>query len=264
MRTNMKIYVALIATLAAGAFFVACNKDTNMSTPSATTPYNMYMTDAPGAYQQVNVNIIGAMVHSDIGGWVTLSIHPGIYDLLTLSNGKDTLIANGQVTVGRVSQIRLILGATGNTVKVNGNLYTLLTPSDQQSGLKLNVDNTLTAGVTYNLTIDFDAGASVVQNADGSYTLKPVIRAVVAPTSGALKGIIAPSSASTEITASSSVSGEATAFSSSASGDFLVQGLASGSYQVTVTPLPPFAVQTFTNVMVSTGQVTDMGTIMLH
>lgn len=259
----MKIITAFAVALVAGTTFIACNK-TNMARPNYTTPYNMYMTDAPGAYQQVNVNITGAMINSDVSGWVSLSIRPGIYNLLNLTNGKDTLIASGQIATGHVSQVRLILAATGNSVMVNGSVFPLQTPSDQQSGLKLNVDNTLTAGITYNLTLDFDAGASVVQASDGSYILKPVIRAVAAATSGAIKGIILPASSTTEISASSAVSGQETTFSSAATGDFLLQGLAEGSYQVTITPLPPFSVQTFSNVMVSTGQVTSMGTIMLH
>lgn len=269
MKSTFRIYVALLilALTITGIVYVSCSKD-NSATPgtgtgTGTTHFNLYMTDTPGPYQQVNVNIVGAMVHSDVSGWMTLNIRPGIYNLLNLINGKDTLIADGFVTVGMVSQVRLILGPTGNTVMVNNTLYTLQTPSDQQSGLKLTINSMLSAGITYNLILDFDAGASVVQTGNGSYILKPVIRAIVTASSGAIQGIISPASLA-QITASSSSTTNANTFSSSATGAFLLQGLTAGSYEVTVTPLPPYVTQTFNNIIVNTGQVTNMGTIVLH
>jgi hypothetical protein len=267
MKTNKKIYAALIAALfTAGTLFEACNKDKGASPTSSTTTYNMYMTDAPAAsYQQVNVNITGAMVNSSVSGWVSLAIRPGIYDLLMLSNGKDTLLANGQIAVGNVSQVRLILAPTGNSVMVNGTLYPLETPSAQQSGLKINVNNTLVAGITYMLTLDFDAGQSVVQTGNGSYILKPVIRAVAAASSGAIKGTITPVTA-TEIVAVSvsTPSDSLTTFLNTHTGTFLLQGVSAGAYNISILPLPPFTSSTYNNIAVSTGSVTDMGTISLH
>jgi hypothetical protein len=45
------------------------------------------MTDAPGPYQQVNVDVMGVEITGDGGQSVTLNVVPGIYDLLKLSNG---------------------------------------------------------------------------------------------------------------------------------------------------------------------------------
>lgn len=280
MKTKVKIFSAAIAAIAfTSVAFLSCKKD--MTGPgTATTSYNLFMTDAPAVYQQVNVNITGAQVHSDITGWTSLTIHPGIYDLLTLANGKDTLLASGLVTVGHVSQIRLVLGNTGNTVMVNGTLYPLLTPSDQQSGLKLNVDANLMKGAAYSLTIDFDAGMSVVSAGNNTYILKPVIRAVVGSTSGSIKGTLAPFSMATvlavntttgeDINDSDDISGEgeiedsASAECMMSSGDFEIHGLASGTYNITITPQPPYSAVTVANVNVISGQVTDMGSITLH
>ena len=47
-------------------------------------------------------------------------------------------------------------------------------------------------GVTYTITLDFDAARSVVKQGNGSYSLKPVIRALSEATSGAIKGAITP------------------------------------------------------------------------
>src|SRR5689334_8789880 len=42
--------------------------------------------------------------------WDTLNIHPGIYDLLHLANGTDTILATGFTVAGRIAKIRLTLG----------------------------------------------------------------------------------------------------------------------------------------------------------
>lgn len=285
MRTNAKIgTVVTVLALGSMMFVSSCKKD-NMGGAPGAAPYNMYMTDAPAAaYQQVNVNIVGAEVHSDVSGWVKLNVHTGIYNLLTLSNGKDTLLASGNVAAGNVSQIRLIIGSTGNTVMVNGAIYPLVTPSAQETGIKLNVNSSVVTGVTYNITIDFDAGMSVVAEGNGTYSLKPVIRAVVSPsTSGTIRGAISPSVSQATIIAVSSdlgaasvqademwnenemiVTDSASSFSLTGSGNFEVRGLAAGNYQVTISPLPPLTAITVSNITVASGQVTEMGTVMLQ
>jgi hypothetical protein len=50
------------------------------------------MTDAPGPYQQVNVDVMGVEITGDGGQSVTLNVVPGIYDLLKLSNGWRNLL----------------------------------------------------------------------------------------------------------------------------------------------------------------------------
>ena len=66
------------------------------------------MTDLPGNYDEVNVDIRGVEVTGN-GGSVTLNINPGIYNLLDYANGVDTLIATGDVPAGllyyRISHI---------------------------------------------------------------------------------------------------------------------------------------------------------------
>jgi hypothetical protein len=68
------------------------------------------MTDAPGPYQQVNVDVMGVEITGDGGQSVTLNVVPGIYDLLKLSNGVEKLIATDTLEISKVQQIRLILG----------------------------------------------------------------------------------------------------------------------------------------------------------
>ena len=243
------------------AIFVGCKKD-DPAASEETTSYNVRMTDAPGNYQEVNINVIGAEVHSDEKGWVGLNVVPGIYNLLDLTNGKDTLIANGIIAIGTVSQIRLILGDS-NTIKVDDRIYPLSTPSAEQSGLKLQVHSALVKDVPYTLILDFDAAMSIVETGSHTYKLKPVIRTVVAPYNGGIKGIVLPISSQPAIYA---ILGTDTfgAFVSTTTGEFMVQGLVAGNYKVMIVPIAPFADTTFANVSVSAEVIFNMGTVIVH
>ena len=263
MKTNGKTQMAMfVALAAAAAMFTSCKKDNNNMTTSSPGTYNMYMTDAPANYQQVNVNIVGAEVNSGTSGWIALKVNAGIYNLLNFSNGKDTLIASGQVSGSTVTQVRLLLGSTGNTVMVNNTLYPLQTPSADQSGLKVDVSSNMSGTASNTVVLDFDAGMSVVATGSGSYILKPVIRADIAPANGSIQGTISPLGSPSTIIA---INGDsASTFSSTLTGGFMVQGLASGTYTVVILPPPPYTIKTVTGVNVTSGQATSMGTITLQ
>jgi len=148
----------------------SCHKETN-----GTSKMTVKMTDAPGDFQQVNVEVLEVRVHGG-NGWVTLPTNPGVYDLLTLQDSVTAVLVNqGQLPAGHIDQFRLILGAN-NTVMVDSLVFPLQTPSAQQSGLKINVNGDFAPNETYELLIDFDAGESVVLQGNGSYLLKPVIK----------------------------------------------------------------------------------------
>jgi len=281
MRTNVNKWVFFAAIATGITLFAGSCKKEMSSNPASTTSYNLYMTDSPADYQAVNVNITGAEIHSDVSGWVKLNVKAGIYNLLSLANGKDTLIATGKVAVGHVSQIRLFVASGGNSVVINNVSYPLEVPSGMESGIKLQVNSELVSGTTYNFTIDFDAGMSVVPLGNGTYLLKPVIRPITF-TTGTIKGTVSPEMARAAIVAflttgtsdSAETSGEfwerdtAVSFAFGDGDDrddgFRIRGLEGGLYTVIVVPLPPFSTSTFTNVSVTEGQVTDMGTITLH
>jgi hypothetical protein len=170
-------------------FWLACSDD------NQTARLEVRLTDAPGDYQEVNIDIQSVEVHSSEGnqnsGWTTLDVEEGVYNILELTNGLDALLATAELPVGRISQIRLILG-DNNSVKIDGVTHPLSTPSAQQSGLKLNLQAELTEGITYTITLDFDAARSIVEKGNGTYSLKPVIRALETATSGSIKGTVNP------------------------------------------------------------------------
>jgi hypothetical protein len=227
----MKKLNVILSLIMFGFLLNSCNNDSTQ----ASYPYSVSMTDAPGPYQQVNVDVIGVEITGDGGQSVTLNVVPGIYDLLKLSNGVEKLIATDTLEISKVQQIRLVLG-TRNTVVLDGMTYPLSTPSAEQSGLKLQVNQTLQEGIMYHVLLDFDANKSIVKLGNGGYKLKPVIRTVENAISGAIKGTIAPIGTLAVATATNLVSSETYSTNVNVEGKFLVMGLTAGKYSLTITP----------------------------
>ncbi|MBL7717602.1 MAG: DUF4382 domain-containing protein [Flavipsychrobacter sp.] len=242
----------------------ACKKDKNedVNTTGGTAKVAMRLTDGPGDYDHVYVDIQQVVITMEGSSAVTVApIRPGVYDLLEFSNGIDTLLMETTVPAGKVSQIRLVLGSN-NSVVINGASYDLGTPSAQESGLKLNLKETLVANGSYTFWLDFDAGKSIVQTGNGAYKLKPVIRAYSELTNGRVKGYIMPLQAMATVYAI--VGNDTLSAIPDANGFFMFGGLAEGMYTLWVEPgilgLQPY---TMTNVQVSYGVETNVGVITL-
>jgi hypothetical protein len=224
------------------------------------------LTDAPGDYEEVNIDIQGVEIHttdtSSNAAWKSLDINKGVYDLLKLTNGLDTLLGSVDLPAGRVSQIRLILGSN-NTVKENGEVKSIKTPSAQHSGLKLNLQADLKPGITYTITLDFDAARSIVRKGNGGFNLKPVIRAMEKATAGAIKGVVTPIEANPAIYAIAGTDTVATTFPDD-TGKFFMRGIPDGMYTVTFEPKEGYLSQKKDSVSVTIGSVTDIGTITIE
>lgn len=238
-----------------GFLLNSCNNDN----PKSSYPYSVRMTDAPGPYEAVFVDIQGVEITGSGGETVSLNVNKGIYNLLDFSNGVDTLIATDTLEIAKVEQIRLILG-TNNTILLDNVIYPLSTPSADQTGLKLQVHQTLQEGVLYNVLLDFDANKSIVKLGNGTYKLKPVLRTIETATSGAIKGKITPVGTLAVVEATS---GESYSTNVNTEGNFLVMGLPAGSYTVIITPASPFLPITVSNIIIENGVTTDIGTIAL-
>lgn len=224
----------------------------------------VWLTDSPGDYQEVNIDIQGVEVHVGDGasesGWKTLAVDGGVYNLLDLTNGLDTLLGYIELPAGRISQVRLKLG-NENSIKVDGETFNLSTPSAQQSGLKILVNQTLVEGITYKVLLDFDVARSIVVTGSEKYILKPVIRAFAEVQDGAIKGVVSPKESTPAIFAISGIDTLGTTFCDTTTGAFLLRGLDAGSYKVVFLPNSAYGTTTIENVNVTLGAVTNMGTI---
>lgn len=246
----------------------SCKKDSNNSNAQGMSTLKFRLTDAPGDYDAVYVDVQEVRVHvgdedttsTGSQGWYTLSnVQPGIYDLLDFQNGLDTLIAEDDVPSGNLSQIRLVLGSD-NSVVIDSVSYPLKTPSAQQSGLKLNVHYTLEPGLIYKFYLDFDASKSIVEQGNGDYLLKPVIHVYTENTTGSIEGYVDPINVNATVLAYNASDSAST--SSDTTGYFLIKGLAPGTYSVHFTPGTILYIPTTkSNINVTAGIVTDMDTI---
>lgn len=244
----------LFVSLFSFALF-ACKKDSSNADSAHVT---VSMTDAPGAFDAVILNVKSVVVVTDKGEQ-TLNVDGGPIDILRFRMGKDTVLANQDIPAGTIQQVRLVLNDSGNRVIVGGVSYDLTTPSGQTSGVKLNVHDNLTAGIAYTVRLDFDAAQSIVLTGSGKYILKPVIRAIATAASGALTGIVSPAAASPKIYAIMNT--DTIGAVADATGKFYFPGLSAGSYQVRFVPASPYLVKTISSVTVTTGSVTDLGTV---
>jgi hypothetical protein len=267
---NMKRFLGF-TTLCLALVFTSCQKNNNMAGGDMNGPYTMsvYLTDDPTIYDKVNLDIREVQIKKDNdqseNGWQTLHMsRAGIYNLLNFTNGADTILATDKIANAHVSQVRLILGEN-NSVVINGVNYPLETPSAQQSGLKINIDADLVAGIEYKLWLDFDASRSIVTTGNGKYILKPVIRAYTKAVSGSVTGIVLHLTADATIYALTNTNDTvASAMPNASTGMFLISGLSAGTYSIAVNGRNAFSDTTYNNVSVTNEAVTDIGTVELH
>ena len=263
MKMNKLKWIGFSLLLFTATFFVACNDDDDDSNKTSTV--NVRMTDAPGDYDAVNVEVLDVMVKSnsntDENGWISIGTAiPQVYNLLDLTGGVNVLLADGAVIPsGNLGQIRLILG-DDNTVVKDGVTYPLKTPSAQQSGLKLLVNTNLQPDFTYDFLLDFDVEKSIVVEAGGSgnYNLNPVIRVSTIANSGSIKGAVTTTPVGVQVLASVMVNGVEVSAYTDANGNFQINGIPAGTYSLTLTPdaASGLSAVTISNVIVVNGQAT--------
>jgi len=204
MKTNYKWLLAASALAIGNIFLPGCNKENSMSavSPTGQQQLSIYMMDDPVVFTKVLIDIkqvavkIDTAAHRDDNDdnhqwnddyrgcrngnstiWDTLSISPGVYDLLKLRNGTDTLLANGLVANGKVLQVRITLG-TNNTVYTDSVTSYPLNIIGPRNYFDINVRKDDIAAITNSqLTIwfDFNLSKSVIFD-NGKYWLKPELK----------------------------------------------------------------------------------------
>lgn len=251
------VAVLLFMSVSLSSCDVASNKDKGT--------FKVVMFDAPGDYDEVWVHINRVEVNNSADaetGWVVISEPNERYNLLELVNGANVVLGEADLEEGTYEQIRLILGSDNNIV-IGDDSFPLMVPSGQQTGIKLNVNAEIIAGITYTLLLDFDAQRSVVQQgATGSYALQPVIRAMNAALTGNITGSVEPAVEGARVRA---ISGDVVVATTQTveTGEFTLVGLFDGFYTVTIDAGKDFEPFMQPDVEVKIGQVTDLGTIEL-
>ena len=254
-----------IITLA--TVLVSCS-DNDDAKLSGNAHLMIRLTDAPGDYEEVNIDVQDVMVNASDDaetGWISLQdVNTGVYNLLELTGGVNVLLADNQFPAGEIRQIRLVLGEENTVKKTGEDAEHLDTPSALQSGLKIQVNQTLEAGYTYDIVLDFDVDASVVEaGSSGNMNLKPVIRASAVATSGIIAGTVTPS----DIQVKALVMSNGTEINAYAdeNGAFMLYGVPAGTYDVFLNPDPSkgYANALIPGVEVVNGETTNLDPVEL-
>jgi Domain of unknown function (DUF4382) len=258
MKSKALWLMILAITLVAGS----CKKNSNDSSANKTSYLTLRLTDAPANYDAVNIDIqsIGVQVDS---GWSNFNLpNPGVFDLISLSNGTSVLlVSNIGVPAGTINQMRLHLG-NNNTIVVDGVSHNLQTPSGQTSGYKVKMNASIQPGASYVVMIDFDASKSIVKEGNGNYLLKPVVYGNLVANIGQIDGTVVPSTGG-NLASAWNATDTLSVFINQVSGYFLINSLVPGTYTVKITANSPYRDTTLLNIPVTLQHVTHLDSIHL-
>jgi len=247
--------------------FLSLSSCSKSEKSTANAKLQIGLTDDPDpSVKEVWVNIQQVELIMDGSGPIILTgTHPGLYNLLELANGRDTLLADAEIPSGNISQIRLILGENNYLVTAGGDHIALKTPSAQQSGLKVQIHQAVTGGILYRLTIDFNVAKSIVfAGNSGNVLLKPVLRILsFIPSGGDIRGVVTPASFPTFVYAINGIDTVATTVTN-INGNFLIKDVPAANYVISFSPgdlsYQPFS----TSSTVTLGQTSLIDTVKLH
>ncbi|WP_298391403.1 DUF4382 domain-containing protein [Hydrotalea sp.] len=287
----MKNKMGLLGLLLSAIFiWAACSKSNSVQVPPGTQQVSLYMTDGPGFFDHVYLDIDSVMVlvdtstntrnndttdwdhvgdddehHHPEGSfiWENLRVQPGVYDILSLRNGVDTLLASANIKAGAIRLIRINLGTRNSLVKDSITYPLNLLPGSKNFVLiKMRGDEweEYQPGAS-RLWLDFDVARSVIQW-NNQFYLKPVFHFFTEVTTGSISGTVVPYNAYPVL---SIYSGTDTAYAlPNKKGQFKVRGLQSGTYSVFVNASNGYKDTTINNINISGNSNVNIGVIQLH
>jgi len=290
MKSNSSpIRVTGILLLTLSTFFYACKKEVSSVSdiPPGNTKFSVYLTDGPLDFQKVLIDIQQIAVkldtcrrnhdddhdqpgcdddhdqhNSNCEIWDTLNIRPGVYDLLKLRNGLDTLLASGFILNGKIERIKFTLG-NNNSVQADSIVYPLQLINNQHFvyvNIKREHLDSLSSN-NFQLYLDFDLAHSI-RYINGQYWLKPVLKPFGTHSSGEIEGKIRPVHSFGMIKAFNATD---TAFAMPENeGEFKIRGLKEGSYSLFIDGINGYKDSTITNISVTRNRETQLGILQLH
>lgn len=272
--------------------YTSCRKESGTSVPAGQQRVQIRLSDNPIPYtavlvdiQRVEVQVIpdsclnrydddndrnGDDDHdhnhdSRCSAWDTLNIRPGVYNLLHLANGTDTILAAGFTVAGKITKIRLTLG-DHNSVVIDSVSYplTLLNNNHHVTISVRGEDVDMISPSNLQLWLDFDAGRSIVRLDNNHFVLKPFLRIWLPAHTASLSGRILPRSAHAVVAAI--FNGDTlVAIPREDDGNFKIRGITSTTTDLFINATANgYRDTTITGISLTIGSNKDIGTIQLH
>lgn len=292
MKTSVK-WSALAGGLAIVLFF-GCQKNDNLSDekiPEGQAKMSIYLMDDPVMFtkvlidiRQVAVKIDTAQHHDDQDDddqweddfcghhrdkrnssviWDTLTIRPGVYDLLELRNGVDTLLASGLIPEGKILKVRITLGSDNEIFTDSATSYPLVIFGPHPY-FDIDVRKIDVAAITANqfsLWLDFSLQRSIFFRS-GRYYLKPFVKPFNDRIKPKLHGTVLPKGASPLVKAYNSTD---TLYAlPGRDGNYMIRGVNAGTYSIEFTGHHGYQDTTITGVIVSGKGASKAPTVTLH
>lgn len=197
--------------------------------------------------------------------WDTLNIHPGIYNLLHLANGTDTILASGLTVAGTIAKIRLTLG-DHNSVVIDSVSYplTLLNNIHHVNICVGGGDIDMLSPSNLQLWLDFDAGRSIVRLDNNHFVLRPLLRLWLPAHTASVSGRVLPGRAHAIVAAIFSRD-TLVAIPRSDDGYFKIRGITSTTTDLFINATANnYRDTTITGISLAIGSNKDVGIIQLH
>lgn len=289
---NLKktISILTLVTLFIVLIFTACRKENSAAQTQSARKLSVYLTDDPCNYDSVFVDIRYVEVkidtsdehmnddhfddqdgdqdddhhdHDQFGKWDTLTIKAGVYNIMELRNGVDTLLGTANLPKASIRKIRITLGAN-NRVLVAGishplnlypgtNNYVYVKLDDED----IDDDNNNNQA---NVWLDFNVCESIIQD-NGQYYLRPFIKPFGRDRTGEIEGKVLPNDASAMIKAYNS--SDSAIAKPEEDGEYKIEGLVPGTYNLLFIGSNGYKDTLVTNILVRRGEETKVTLITL-
>ncbi len=290
---NVKKHAAWVGVLIISSiiFIGSCQKQVDETIPNSDTKkLSVYLTDDPCNFDSlfvdirfVEVKIDTSKQHGDddhhgdndddgdddhhhndsFGFWDTLAITPGVYNILKLRNGLDTLLASGNIPAGKIRKIRITLGIN-NSIVVGGVSHPLLLSPTTNNYVYVKIhseDEDDDISTQSAIWLDFDVCKSV-RISGGQYFLKPFLKTFSMKKSGRVEGKVFPRAALPFVEIFNATD---TGFAIPESdGEYKIRGLKTGIYKIKFFGHNGYFDSTISNINVQRGGETHVQNITLH
>ncbi len=261
-----------IAIAASLLLFTACKKE-NYETEDTAEPreFKVNMTDNPGDYEALTVEISSVEAYNEQSGWVTLNSQSQIVSVLELTNGKETTIATmQQAELGAYSKLKIKFGNEHKlTLKSNveiGGIASTTTAVFQlgfegPKDIEIEINEEISSTTGADVLIDFDVAQSIKEDGE-NYVIKPTLKWIEDRATGVDGKVKGSASAALVLTNGQ----DSFSAYTNAEGEFLIRGMKEGTYDLIVYPIQEngeemMEEKVIEGVVVVEGKIKSAGTI---